>query len=758
MTTKARTEQDFLAVTTAIGDWFWEMDSQFVYTYSSQQIKTILGYSAEEMIGQTPFILVHQDEAGQLRQRFSAIRDQKEPFRFPINANHRTDGHPVILEVSGYPYYDDDGNITGFRGIGRDLTKSYSEFLPSAQEDPLLETAVNPALEMTAELISKTVFLDNILPVFWLKLLEPLSLDLPIDQQLEAIITGAYLHDLSDSFAEIFELPKCKLLGKNIDSVVSSRGQDAQDAFRSVMAALSSCKYSTMTEQYGPLHMPNGSKVWVIIRIKGLVSNGCLVDIIGSMNNITEQNLDHDLLRKNTQLLEQSQRVAKVGGWELDILAGELYWTEETYRIHETTPEEFSPTVDAGVSYFLPDSRRKISEALEAAMNSGQGYDLELDTYTTKGNLITVRTTCEVTFGDGKPIKLTGIFQDITESKNVERNLNQLIAEKQLALSSANLGSWSYNVDTGEIEISEIEQKFFDFQEGEIFSNVEKFYSRVHPDDAEKVRALLQGVQNSNKAETTEYRLVRPNGKFRHIQVSAIRFSSNSNLGQRIIGIDRDITEEIETQNKFLEYANRLKRSLDGTITMAMELGELRDPYTTGHEARVAQISVELGKLLGLDDSIVQTLDLAGKLHDIGKFIAPVEILSKPGRLTKTEFELVKGHAQASYDILKGVDFPWPIAEIAYQHHERLNGSGYPRGLKGDEILLEAKILAVADVVEAMSSHRPYRPAMGIEQALEEIERGRDSLYDPQVVDACVTLFREMKFSLADKHFDDRET
>jgi HD-GYP domain-containing protein (c-di-GMP phosphodiesterase class II) len=157
----------------------------------------------------------------------------------------------------------------------------------------------------------------------------------------------------------------------------------------------------------------------------------------------------------------------------------------------------------------------------------------------------------------------------------------------------------------------------------------------------------------------------------------------------------------------------------------------------------VAEIAVAIGAELGFDARRQEGLRVAGYLHDIGKITIPAEILSKPGKLSSIEYELIKAHPQSSYNVLKDVDFPWPLAEVALQHHERMDGSGYPQGLKGEAILLEARIMAVADVIEAMSSHRPYRAGLGIDAALSEIERGRGSAYDADVADACLKLFRE---------------
>jgi putative nucleotidyltransferase with HDIG domain len=174
----------------------------------------------------------------------------------------------------------------------------------------------------------------------------------------------------------------------------------------------------------------------------------------------------------------------------------------------------------------------------------------------------------------------------------------------------------------------------------------------------------------------------------------------------------------------------------------------MRDPYTAGHQARVTRLACAIAKETGLPDERIQGLNVAGTLHDLGKMYVPAEILSKPTRLTESEMMIIKAHPQAAYDILKGIEFPWPVAQIVLQHHERRDGSGYPQGLSGDDILLEARILAVADVVEAMASHRPYRPAHGIDKALEEISQNRDLLYDAGVVDACLKLFREKGFEL----------
>ncbi|MFP5212196.1 MAG: HD domain-containing phosphohydrolase [Acidobacteriota bacterium] len=204
----------------------------------------------------------------------------------------------------------------------------------------------------------------------------------------------------------------------------------------------------------------------------------------------------------------------------------------------------------------------------------------------------------------------------------------------------------------------------------------------------------------------------------------------------------KDIRNIRHAEVKLEETMNNLRRAMDGTIQAMALTVEMRDPYTAGHQRRVADLACAIGREMRLSESQLEGIRVAGLIHDIGKICVPAEILSKPGKINEFEFGIIKTHTQVGYDILKSVDFPWPIAQIVYQHHERMNGSGYPRGLYGEEILLEARILAAADVIEAMASHRPYRPALGVEKALEAIESGRGNLYDPDVAEACLRLFR----------------
>jgi len=262
-------------------------------------------------------------------------------------------------------------------------------------------------------------------------------------------------------------------------------------------------------------------------------------------------------------------------------------------------------------------------------------------------------------------------------------------------------------------------------------------YWEMFPKGDGPLRGCRDAMQ-SNAHEETEEEVLLPDG--RTFLSHAYTMVSGAEAKVFSVHVMRDITERIRA-------AETLMKSLEGTITAISRAVEARDPYTSGHQQLVAKLACAIAGEMGLDAGRIQGIHMGATIHDIGKLQLPAEILSKPGALSEMELMLVKSHPQVGYDILRDIAFPWPVADIAHQHHERLDGSGYPQGLKGEAICLEARIVAVADVVEAMASHRPYRAGLGIDKALEEIEKGRGVLFDPAVVDVCLRLFRDKGFA-----------
>ncbi len=265
----------------------------------------------------------------------------------------------------------------------------------------------------------------------------------------------------------------------------------------------------------------------------------------------------------------------------------------------------------------------------------------------------------------------------------------------------------------------------------------------VNPESYQTLKALLTEKGFIEGYETEFY---RKDGSKIWVSINARAVRNGNDTISFFEGFHQDITRRKQAENALKNTVESLKRTLDGTVDALSTTLEMRDPYTAGHQKRVALIACEIAQEMGLSTQQIEGIRVMGFLHDIGKIVVPAEILSKPGKINEYEFHIIKAHSQVGYDILKGIELPWPVATATIQHHERLDGSGYPKGLKGDEIILEARILAVADVLEAMASHRPYRPSLGLDKALDEIRQKKGIFYDSKVVDACLRLFVEKGF------------
>ncbi|MCX5814295.1 MAG: PAS domain S-box protein [Proteobacteria bacterium] len=260
-------------------------------------------------------------------------------------------------------------------------------------------------------------------------------------------------------------------------------------------------------------------------------------------------------------------------------------------------------------------------------------------------------------------------------------------------------------------------------------------------------KEYLRLLRTQEVIENFEAEFYRKDGRKIWVCMNVRAARNNDGNIHHFVGTMESTTIRKEAEEELKQTLEKLRKSLIGTIQAMSLMVETRDPYTAGHQRSVSNIARNIAQEMALPNDTIDNIRMAGIIHDIGKISVPAEILSKPGKLSNIEFSLIKVHAQSGYNILKDVGLPYPIAEIVLQHHERMDGSGYPQGLKGDKILLEARILAVADVVEAIASHRPYRPAKGIDAALEEIEKNKGILYDAGVAEACLKLFREKEFS-----------
>ncbi|MGO9343929.1 MAG: HD domain-containing phosphohydrolase [Acidimicrobiales bacterium] len=266
-------------------------------------------------------------------------------------------------------------------------------------------------------------------------------------------------------------------------------------------------------------------------------------------------------------------------------------------------------------------------------------------------------------------------------------------------------------------------------------------FQYIHPDDRARVIVRQAELARSPGASMSDtLRFLSATDEVRVLEIVATNCLQTASVAGIVIN-GRDVTERNE-------YVTKLKTSFDAVTAAIANTVELRDPYTAGHQRQVAYIATQIARELGLAEEDVKGIEVASTLHDIGKIAIPAEILSRPGRLSAAEFEIVKTHPDAGYHIVADVSFPWPVAQMILQHHERLDGSGYPNGLVGDAILVGSRIVAVADVISAMTEHRPYRPALGFASAVSELENNSGRLYDPAIVDCCLRLFRDQQIPL----------
>ena len=368
-------------------------------------------------------------------------------------------------------------------------------------------------------------------------------------------------------------------------------------------------------------------------------------------------------------------------------------------------------------------------ETAVAAMKAG-AHD-----YIMKGNLARLSSAIDRELRE---------FKNRQERRNTTIQLRKSEEKYRTLFEDSRDAIYLNDKEGGLIDFNRSTLELFGYSRGEMLGiNTKSVF--VNPDEYQR---LQDEIAQKGSVREFEAKLCKKDGtKIDCLITSTVRLARDKSIiGYQ--GIVRDISELASNRKQLEKTLKELRKVLGGTIEAMALTVETRDPYTAGHQRRVSNLARSIATEMGVSEDQIQGIRLAGVIHDVGKISVPGEILSKPGKISTNEFGIIKEHPQVGYNILKTVDFPWPIAQIVLQHHERMDGSGYPDGISGDNILIEARILAVADVVEAMASHRPYRAALGINLALEEISKNRGSFYDSKVVDACLRLFNEKGYRL----------
>ena len=389
-------------------------------------------------------------------------------------------------------------------------------------------------------------------------------------------------------------------------------------------------------------------------------------------------------------------------------------------------------------------SRKYMKMLEEASIKKVRFYSLEV--LTKDGKTKYVDISASPVMDKGK-LEYTLInLVDVSERKKAEEEIIKNEQKLKDAQSIAHIGSFNWNLATNKIAMSDEAYRILKINPKKFNGSFNTIKDLFHPEDKEFVFTVIDNAIKNKKFFDIEHRVLLKDGTEVFLDIKAKPFCNESKKVIRFTGTMMDITKRKKAELRLVKSEEVLKKTLNGAINSLAAIVETKDPYTYGHQQRVRKLATTIAMDLGLDEKRVEAIRIASLIHDIGKVNIPASILSKPGKLTEIEFDMIKTHPQLSYNMLKKIDFPLPIVDIILQHHEKLDGSGYPRGLKGKDIMLEAKILTVADIVEAMSSHRPYRPALGLSVAIDEIRKNKGKLYDPAVADSCIKIITKKKF------------
>jgi PAS domain S-box-containing protein/putative nucleotidyltransferase with HDIG domain len=565
---------------------------------------------------------------------------------------------------------------------------------------------------------------------------------------LESIEEGYYEVDLmgnisfcNDCLCKILGYPREELLGSNNRRYTDqASGKRVFETFNRVF----------LTGE------PSKALDWQLIRKDGatrtvevsvsLVRNtkGEPAGFRGTLRDVTEKKRADEALRESEEKYRQLVDNAPAGIYEVDFIQRRFITVNDVMCEYTGyTKEELLGNMSP-FDVLTEDSKALFMERM-AKIFAGEKVPeaVEYTIKTKEDKIIWVILNHKLIYEKGFPKGARAVVHNITERKLADQALRK--SEEK----------YRFLVDNANEAIFIAQDGFIKFPNPKTvqilgYSDLElcriPYMDLVHPDD----RSILSGFREKREGNTeltTTYsiRVINCAGEEIWAQISSVPIAWEDRPAT--LNFVRDITVQKKAEEELRHSIDKLRKITGATIQAMAQTVEVRDPYTAGHQKRVADLARAIATRMGLGADRVDGIRMAGVIHDIGKISVPAEILSKPGLLTPLEFSLIKTHSQIGYDILKDIEFPWDIATMVLQHHERLDGSGYPQGVTGERILLEARILTVADVVEAMASHRPYRPSLGMDKALEEIKDKSGRFYDPDVVDACVQLFAENRFA-----------
>jgi PAS domain S-box-containing protein len=498
----------------------------------------------------------------------------------------------------------------------------------------------------------------------------------------------------------------------------------------------------------------DGSNVWIENHVSFLRDEAQKpVGIISYSHDITDRKRAEEELKESEKKYRLLADHVNDVIFVLDMNLNYTYVSPSMKTLRGYKPEEIMEQQTSFDASLTPSSRdlaiRTLSEVMEIEKSEHKDINvsrtLELEIRRKDGTI--VWTEVNVSFirdENQQPVGILGVIRDITERKRAGEVLREREEQYRLVIENAK-EAIIITQDMKVVFLNHAAMNMAGYSKE--ISTLKSFTDFIHPDDLKMVVDYhIKRLKGEEVPPVYSFRVIGQDGTVIWCEINAAVIQWKGKPAT--LNFLNNVTERKRAEEELKQTLESLRKAVGATIQVMVSAIEMRDPYTSGHQLRAANLACAIATEMGLPQDKIEGIRMAGSIHDIGKLSIPAEILSKPTRLTDIEFSLIKEHSRIGYEMLKDVESPWPLAQIVYQHHERMDGSGYPRNLKGDEIIMEARIMAVADVVEAMASHRPYRPGLGIDAALMEIEKNKGIFYDNTVADACLKLFREKSYKL----------
>jgi PAS domain S-box-containing protein len=701
-------EQRFRALAEQSSDIILIIDRKGMITYENKTVNEILGYTPEQRIGANSLENVHPDDIKANMEVFRKLfRDIHAPtLRKEVRVRHKDGSWRIFEEVASI--LSKDNKVESVVVNLRDITER-KQF-----EEKLRKN----------ELMFRTLFENSPVGAFLLK-----------DRKFM---------EVNPALCNITEYSAEELIGQSVLIGYASE----EEYVRAGMALYEQVAQKGLGVTEARLKRKNGEIFDGLLYLTLIDPQDSSLGYEGIMIDITERKRAEEALSKSEryfkEITENSSDIIII----TDDKGNIKYCSPSIERFTGYQPQEVM-----GKSAFIYIHPDELKRAFDDFINFILVKDNSLSSNSFK--ILHKDGSERYFYGMGKNLldnpDISGVvmnIRDVTEQKKAEDALKKSEIKYRNIFENAMEGIYQVALEGRFITANATLARMAGYDSPQDFiESIQDIKTQlyVHPEDRDRFMKIMQ-EEGSVKSFEVEWSRKDKSTFWVVLNALAIKDEHGKILYNE--GLVEDITLRKEAEENLKDSLERLKRAINTTIQVLVSALEIRDPYTAGHQSRSANLACAIATEMGLPQNKIDGIRMAGVIHDIGKLSIPVEILSKPSKLTNLEFSLIKEHSQSGFEMLKDIESPWPLAKIVQQHHERMNGTGYPQNLIGDEILIEARILTVADVVEAMASHRPYRPSLGVDVALEEIEKNKGILYDENVVNACLKLFREKGYTL----------